>query len=70
MKIPYFGAVKNIVLIPVGIVVTLFVVMFFYYFFLFFAYDLNPDFIQMNQCDRYKGEWNGATRECQLRADY
>jgi len=68
MKVPYLGIIKNVALIPVGIVLSLFVLMFFYYFFLFFAYDLNPDFIQINQCDRYQGEWNDATKYCNLRA--
>lgn len=68
MRIPYIGVVKHIVLFPVGVVVALFVVMFFYYFFLFFAYDLSPDFLKQNQCDRYQGEWNGVTKTCTLRA--
>lgn len=67
MKIPFLGVVKNIVAIPLSIIATLFVVMFFYYFFLFFAYDLNPDFVKMNQCARYDGTWNGGTRRCVLK---
>lgn len=68
MKIPFLGVVKNIVAIPFYILVSLFVLMFFYYFFLFFAYDLSPDFIQQNQCDRYDGTWNGETKTCKLEA--
>lgn len=67
MKIPFVGIVKNIVLFLVGVIGSLIVLMFFYYFFLFFAYDLNPDFLKIHQCERYNGTWNGGTRECSLR---
>ena len=66
MKIPFSGVLKEIVMIPTMIIGTLFVLAFFYYFFLFFAYDLNPDFLKIRQCERYNGTWNGETRNCTL----
>ena len=38
-----------------------------YYFYLFFAYDLNPNFVQIDQCKRYDGIWNAETKRCSLK---
>ena len=36
------------------------------YFFLFFAYDLNPHFIQMHDCEKQHGTWNSELNACEV----
>ena len=59
---------KALISFPFNVIIWLLVLAAIYHFFLFFAYDLNPNYLQMHNCKQVDGTWDGTTKRCMLRA--